>query len=263
MLGELTALADRRLPRTLLVELQKLHYPRHVRRFFEPDVEIVRRLLAPGDSAIDIGAHVGWYTKVLSDSVGSDGCVYSIEPIPTTFTILIHCLKSLKLTNVRALQLGISDADRKAVMFVPRQSGNYNFYQSRIAAQDPTEPALRVSVELRSIDSIFNNSLENIAFMKCDVEGHDLEALKGASRLLTRCKPSLLVEVSADPDVPGTRGHHLCMMLRELGYSPWWYDGIRLRPRKTGDCPINHFFLTDSQLSRLCGQGVLLGQPAG
>jgi FkbM family methyltransferase len=264
----LKALALRTLPPSTLFQLQKLYYVRQLRWFSkhnEPDVVILRRLVGVGEHVVDVGAHVGWYTKVLSEAVGLNGLVYSIEPIPSTFKILQYCVGRLKLTNVVARSCAISDADHKAaVMYVPRQADGYNFYQSSLEVDKPGERDLCFSVELRSLDSLFEGAHEDITFIKCDVEGHFLPAIKGASRLLRRCKPALMIEVSGDLDVPGTQGQQVFALLRDIGYSAWWYDGTRLHAYETGDRPVNHFFLTQSQLARLAGcRTVVAGQPDG
>jgi len=49
----------------------------------ELDFKVVKTLVAPGDSVVDIGANIGVYTKYLSDLLGNQGRVYSIEPVPS------------------------------------------------------------------------------------------------------------------------------------------------------------------------------------
>lgn len=264
----LKTLALRKLPPSALLRLQKLHYVRQLRRFSEhnePEVAILRRLVGVGAHVVDVGAHVGWYTKVLSEAVGLNGLVYSIEPIPSTFKILEYCVGRLKLTNVVVRSCAISDADhRAAVMYVPRQAHGYNFYQSSLEVDKPGERDLSFSVELRSLDGLFESAHDDIAFIKCDVEGHALTAIKGASRLLRRCKPALMIEISGDLDVPGTQGQQLFALLRDIGYSGWWYDGTRLHAYERGDRPLNHFFLTQSQLAHLAACGIVVaGQRGG
>jgi FkbM family methyltransferase len=266
VLGSVKSLALRTLPPGVIMQLQKRYYPALIRRFSEaeePDVAIVKHLISPGDVVVDLGAHVGRYSKVLSECVGPKGKVFSIEPIPTTFAILSHCMNQLGLTNVQPLNYGASDHDGRAEMFVPRQQGRLNFYMSRIADTKPVDAALQFSVELRAVDSLFGRRDDRIAFVKCDVEGHDLEALGGARIVLQRWKPALFVELSGDPDASGSRAHTLCAMLAELGYSQWWYDGRRLQQRRRNDRAINYFFLTSEHLARLQQRAVELDAAHG
>ena len=63
----------------------------------------IKYLVKPGDSVLDIGANVGWYTNHLSLLVGEPGKVYSIEPIPETFALLRAVVGELGLSNVESL----------------------------------------------------------------------------------------------------------------------------------------------------------------
>src|SRR5215510_1926164 len=111
------------LPAGLLFLLKKAHYPQALKAFSEKDesdLKVVKRLVKEGDHVVDIGANVGWYTKTLSELVGDQGQVFSIEPIPQTFELLSFCVRKLKLSNVKLLNCGISESDSKSVMHVPK-----------------------------------------------------------------------------------------------------------------------------------------------
>src|SRR5215510_1741931 len=111
------------LPASLLLFINKAHYLHALKAFSEKDesdLTVVKRLVKEGDHVVDIGANVGWYTKTLSDLIGDQGQVFSIEPIPETFELLSFCVRKLKLSNVKLLNCGISESDSKSVMHVPK-----------------------------------------------------------------------------------------------------------------------------------------------
>ena len=86
------------LPQSTIQLIKKRHYLRLLRSPLlekEPELRVVRHLVKPGDTIIDIGANVGVYTKILSELVGPEGHVYSIEPFPSTFEILCFNLRKL------------------------------------------------------------------------------------------------------------------------------------------------------------------------
>jgi tRNA A58 N-methylase Trm61 len=90
------------LPDKILQAIKKVHYARAlsaVSEGDEVDFKIIKQLVNPGDYVADIGANYGVYTKYLSELVGRDGCVYSIEPIPLTFEILYSNVKKLGLNQ--------------------------------------------------------------------------------------------------------------------------------------------------------------------
>ena len=72
-------------------------------REWEPDtVRVVRGLVKPGDIAIDIGTHVGYYSVLLSKLVGAHGRVFAFEPHSSTFQLLKH--NTARYSNVAVFE---------------------------------------------------------------------------------------------------------------------------------------------------------------
>ncbi len=243
------------LPPPSLFSLKKTYYARAVRSFWEADAEPIKYLVKPGDFVLDIGANVGWYTRILASLVGEKGRVYGVEPIPETFDLLSAITKKLRLLNVQLIRCGISETDSWALMEVPLYDhGGPNFYLARIAESlSATSSLPKYAVELRSIDSLFLDLAENIAFIKCDVEGHELAVVKGAVKFLGRSTPSWLIEVSGDPDAVRSPSAELFDRLIEQNYVPYWFDGQKLNKRSPGDKAINYFFLQAWQVKQASG----------
>src|SRR4029450_3403884 len=105
-------LALEMLPERLLLELKKRRYLRVLRRLslhHAPEFATVRRLVRPGEVALDVGANFGPFPRPLSGSVPPGRPVLSFEPIPDTFAILAWCCSRLGLRNVRLYNCGLSD----------------------------------------------------------------------------------------------------------------------------------------------------------
>ncbi len=243
----------RLLPERMLFLLKKIHYIRSLKSFSENDVKVIEMLVKPGDYVIDIGANVGWYTKVLSELVGNDGCVYSIEPIPTTFKLLSHCIKKFGLNNVTLFNYAMSERNGYVFMEVPKyESGGENFYQAKIVENKKTENSLKTfKVESKSIDSLFSELPNNITFIKCDVEGHEFTVIKGAERVIKKSKPAWLIEISGDPDDQSSDSYMLFKYLDKQEYTAYFFDGQKLNKHFQGDKSINYFFLTSQHLALL------------
>jgi FkbM family methyltransferase len=166
--------------------------PRNVKRQYysrllanwipEPDSLICRDYVKPGDSVLDIGANIGTYTKLLSDLVGINGYVYSFEPIPETFDYLQHNVGGLR--NVGVYPFAVSAHSGRAYMRIPAG----NFYQAHLSQSG-------IGVRLVALDD-FVDSIPP-SFIKCDVEGHELEVIRGAQKLIQRCHPTWLMEISS------------------------------------------------------------------
>lgn len=241
------------LPPPLLRWVKRSHYLRVVRDFDpreEPDLEVVSHLVRQGDRVVDVGANIGIYTRFLSGWVGAEGHVFSIEPIPETFGYLSHSARQLGLSNVECWNWATSDHEGVATMQVPRQEAGRNFYMARIVDTPSTSDGSGIQVPLRTLDHALSGH-GPIAFVKCDVEGHELSCVRGAREILRGDAPAWLVEVSDDPDRVDARGHALFALFSESGYRPYWYDGKRLRGREAGDTSVNYFFLQPKHLERL------------
>lgn len=242
------------LPGWLLRPIRARRYARSVASIStaeEPDLEVARHLAGPGDTALDLGANVGVYTRFLSERVGPAGRVVAVEPMPETFAFLARNVRALGLANATALNVAVSDAEGWAEMEMPRFDwGGENHYQAQIvpAATSGGEP--RVRVRTATADSIARE-LGSVDFVKMDVEGHELSVLAGATWLLDEVKPAWLIEVSGTPDDPAGGAARLFARMAEAGYGAWRYADGRLAERRAGDSSVNYFFLTPTHVQRL------------
>ena len=245
-----------RLPEAFIIEIKKIHYLRSLKKFSErneKDLAILKHIVKPGDRVIDIGANVGWYTKALSNLVGEKGCVYSIEPVPQTFELLSFCIKKLRLTNVLLFNNAISEKDGSLIMEVPKYEGSgYNFYRSRIVNPVRLNQSLKhYEVDSKSLDSLFSECSNRMSFIKCDVEGHELQVIKGAKKIISKFRPAWLMEISGNPEDPGSEAFELFKVFSGQGYRVFWFDGMQLREYFPRDRSVNYFFLTEYDLSTM------------
>ena len=243
------------LPHSTVQFIKKRHYLRLLCSSLlekEPELRIVRYLVKPGDSVIDIGANVGVYTKILSELVGPDGRVYSIEPFPSTFEILCYNVRKLRLDNVEPINVAVSDSQAVVTMALPYDpSGAETHYRASIVKDQTNTREETTNVEAITIDSRFLTTPETISFIKCDVEGHELACIKGAAKFLAQFQPAWLIEVSGEPDDTDSAAHYVFKILQDQGYFTWWYDGDKLRKRHPGDKSTNYFFLKDNHIDIL------------
>jgi FkbM family methyltransferase len=245
------------LPDPLLQIIKKVHYAKVLRSISdrdEPDFKVLRYLVTPTQSVADVGANIGIYTKFLSDLVSESGHVYSVEPVPSTFALLLSNVKKLGLRNVELKNCAISSSDGSVTMQVPKYKfGGENFYEARVVGEAQVNSLKRVEVPCFTIDSLFYEL--PVSFIKCDVEGHELNVIKGAMRTIQKFRPAWLIELSGSPDEAQSTSHETIRILTEGGYQPYWFDGIHLRLRNAGDQSVNYFFLTPKHVSILRERG--------
>jgi FkbM family methyltransferase len=257
MRNSLKKLALAVLPEPILLPLRKVHYARVLRSLtetYDTDFKVIKHIVGCGDRVIDLGAHVGACTKYLSDLVGGNGVVYSVEPFPTNFDILRSNVRKLKLRNVQLINCAVSDRPGRATMEVPRFTElGESFYDARLAVDGTDASLRRAEVEVKTVDQLFSGSSNQVSFVKCDVEGQELAALNGATRLIENSRPSWLIEVSL---MQRSTHQKVCELLDAEGYQEFWFDGTILRSFKEGDATINAFFLQQRHVLMLESGGI-------
>lgn len=181
------------IPASVADELRHRKHLRDLATVTEPDFPFITKYLHAGDTVLDIGANFGVFTKFFSSAVGSSGRVLAFEPIPSTFRTLSAGVRRYHLSNVEVRNCALSDRRQTVTMQAPRfASGGDNLYQAAIT-RESIGGLTTFSVPAMTVDSL---NLPHADFMKIDVEGHEVEVLRGARETLLRFHPVLLVEVS-------------------------------------------------------------------
>lgn len=255
--AELKSLFLRKAPRLLLQYVKKRYYLKVLKlqnESDEPEFKVIKALVGSGETVIDVGANIGRFTCYLARLVGERGVVHSIEPIPLTYEILSNSVRKLGLDHVRLWNFAASDRHGTAMMEIPKYEagGTENFYQARIVPDGKREVSLRrYQIDLRSLDSLPDIPVGRSSFIKIDVEGHELEVIKGAAHLISASKPSMLIEISGNLEEPTSAASELSRCLEKEGYRPYWLDGDRLRIWRKGTRCINYFYLTKEHLGKV------------
>lgn len=146
--------------------------------------EAIARLLDSGDTALDIGANIGQMTSLMQHRAGPHGKVIAFEPHPELFAELTHNLRVLpeasRLAFTELHNLALSDAEGEVALDVGKAWAS-NRGMSRIDPEAHGPGILRV--KRTTLDSSMPSAAQ-IQVCKIDVEGHELNVLEGASRLL-------------------------------------------------------------------------------
>ena len=237
------------LPRPARRAARRAYYARLLRAAREDaqaDLSFLTRVVRRGDCVVDAGANIGLYTRFLSALVGPEGLVFSVEPVPESYDVLVSNVRRFGLSNVRPLNYALSNVDGELEMEVPRWFyGGENLYEARVAGATPSG-LRRIAVAARRLDTLVGD--RTIAFVKCDVEGHELRCLEGAAETLRRWRPAWLLEVWGDPDAEGSHARLVFRAMEELGYAAHCYDGRWLASRAQGRRSDNYWFLTAEQV---------------
>ena len=151
-----------------------------------------------GDTVVDIGAHMGKYTLIASMCVGANGKVIAIEAHPGNYEMLNRNIKLNGLTNVTTLNFAVYSKEGKIKLYMPGEKSNRTIYNTLISTRATDEEKF-VEVNADTLDDLLQNneiSCANVNWIKIDVEGAELEVLKGAHNIMSNSKNiTLLIEV--------------------------------------------------------------------
>ncbi len=188
--------------------------------FYEPqETALVRSLLQPGMSFVDVGANWGYFTLLAASLVGRRGRVLSLEPDPRLFQILKENIDRNRLDQVMALQLAAA-SESGTLTLAGYDEGSDNFGVSRLVTGDGEGKGL-FQVKADSLDSILEqHDLHSVDLLKMDIEGGEVLALAGleeslqkrrVKRLLLELHPAQIAEL-------GSSANTLMRKLQAAGY---------------------------------------------
>jgi FkbM family methyltransferase len=193
-------------------------------RLERQEIQLLLQHLATGDVAVDVGAHKGAYTYWMRQAVGHTGKVYAFEPQPLLAEHLRRLTSASAYDNVVVENLGLSSSSGTLVLNVPGDGTSPGASFEAGAGGGQSYP-----VQVTTLDDYFDGGeARRVRLLKCDAEGHELEVFRGAQRLLTEARPSLLFECERRHRRSG-RVDDVFSWLQALGYRGYFIDrgGIR------------------------------------
>jgi FkbM family methyltransferase len=189
---------------------------------FEPlSSQAVKRLVRPGDTVLDVGANIGYYSVLFSKLVGDQGKVICFEPTRHYGKVLEMNIRANNLDNVEINKIGLSDKLQELEIWIGPSSASLHV---------PGNQKLKSSeiIKLVTLDSfIEEHPLPKIDFIKIDVDGHEPLFFEGAWKTLDRYEPTVLLEVSHPHYLnAGYTAWRFYDLLKDRGYFIYYEDGL-------------------------------------
>ncbi len=180
--------------------------------------------LKEGMTFLDIGAHHGLYTLLAAKKVGPTGKVIAFEPSKRELSRLQQHLAINNCENVEIEEFALGKIGEDQDLYLCTDAGGSGLNSLRPPVTD--DPIYSVKVKVNSLDNYLADKKINaadIAFIKIDVEGGELDILHSARQLLSsKIRPLLMCEVEDIRTEPwGYKAIEIYKYLKELGFS--WF----------------------------------------
>ncbi|MEO1290596.1 MAG: FkbM family methyltransferase [Chloroflexota bacterium] len=174
----------------------------------------LKQLIQSNMTVLDIGAHVGYYTRMASNLVGDEGRVIAFEPNPTNHAMLKHNVGDHK--NVTLMQVALAEAEGTAELYdylMMSASGSLHYDETLREVQlsttsrdvdfaprleDNFEPR-KYTVRTAPVDDLMRElNITQIDVVKMDIEGAEMGALRGMRETITQ-SPNLALVMEYNP----------------------------------------------------------------
>ncbi len=193
-----------------------------VRGHYERDeIAFVHGILKPGDTAIDVGAHIGFFTMQMAAMVGATGRVHAFEPFDANADLLERSIAENRFGDRVIFQRGAVGAmSGLATLTFPVEtlnSGGAYLLRDGTAALSGN---LKKQVPIVALDDIDLDVRRPVRFIKMDVEGAEPQVIRGAMRLLKEDRPIILSELHPTQleRASGVTANEFLDQLRAIGY---------------------------------------------
>ena len=162
---------------------------------YEPEeIGFVRGLLQPGDSAIDVGGHIGFFTMQMAAAVGPEGRVYAFEPLEANADLLERSITENGFGGrVRFQRAAVGAAPGTATLTFPAETLNSGGAYLLRGGCAPLAGNRTSEVPLVALDAL--DLRRPVRVIKMDVEGAEPQVLRGAARILKEDRPVILSEL--------------------------------------------------------------------
>ncbi len=188
---------------------------------------LFERILRRGDSYVDVGAHVGYHSLVAARLVGESGRIFSVDPQPYNCAKILTNAELNGFANITVVAAAAAVDEADGFVSLKNQS-RQDKARLTLAGPGVNDGALTFVVPKITLRWLIETyKLRPVTLLKIDVEGFELEVLKGAGDAIGTIE-NIVFEVLPGEDVDKTRA--IESMLRECGFQMFDVDGAPWRP---------------------------------
>ncbi len=171
---------------------------RAIKKNEEPEIKIIKDLIDSGTDSIDVGVYRGVYSYEMSKYSNK---VHAFEPNPIIYKDLKNYLPKVR-DNIELYNFALSDVEEIKDLRIPIRNSKINkenyeeYYKMGLASMHENNTFTEFEtfkIRTLKLDNIKINN--KVSLIKIDVEGHELEVINGAIKLIKNYKPNLIIEI--------------------------------------------------------------------
>jgi FkbM family methyltransferase len=185
----------------------------------EPEVQsALTELLRPGDVFYDVGANIGYFTVIGARLVGTSGRVVAVEPQPEARRRLEHNVQLNGFGNITVVEAAVADEEGESDLVISHEG----ILEWASLDSSPAADVPKIRVPVTTIDAL-RAELPAPSLVKLDVEGAEIQAIRGMRETLRRDRPAVVCEV------------HLALDDVRAAFAAESYEAVRLGAQHGGD----------------------------
>jgi len=178
------------------------------------ETKLFQSVVKKGMTVVDIGANLGCYTLMAANLVGEKGKVFSFEPDPENFSLLLKNIEANGYQNVKAFDMAISDKSGEIKLFLSEEHrGEHKIY-------DSGEKRQTIYVKTSPLDTFFKKEYPRIDIIKIDVEGAEGMVFAGMKQII-KANPRVVIFTEFWPkalEMAGSSPKDLLKTVRDQGF---------------------------------------------
>jgi FkbM family methyltransferase len=168
---------------------------------YDPEeTSVIRRLVKPGFTCLDIGANAGYYALLFAKLTGPKGHVYAFEPEKNNYDMCVKNIKANGYENITAVRSAVSDVSGRVKLFLSEAGA-----VDHCITPDDTSRKWQ-ETDVTTIDGYLAGKTEKVDYVKLDIQGADFKAIKGMTGILKN-NPNIIIQSEFWPKGLKAAGH--------------------------------------------------------
>lgn len=219
------------------------------------ELYFTQKIVNKGDTVLDIGANLSYYSYFLAKKIGKSGQLFAVEPIPLFAEIWRKNMSTHTGNHIKLFNCALGDVEQDEVnMSIPIVNGVVRHGLTKVDGQKGEEvhdKLLEFKVPMHIGDSLLSNeNLKQLNYLKCDVEGYEQFVIPSLKATISKFKPLIQIELNGKEN-----RENVVNFLLPLGYSIYILINSKLKsiqPNEIHDYNQDFYFLdTIKDYSRL------------